>query len=145
MVRPSNGSDADRARSEVRELRETIVVLRTALEDADASMTSERQRMLADLEAHSEAARSEVAALRVKLEAALLDQRVAVQSALAQSADELAQLRETIEALRAALAEALADAGAQRDELACAFRVERDHLHHPITELRTRLETVDAP
>ena len=67
-----------------------------------------------------------------------------MQAVIAQSADELAQLKATVEALRSALIAAHEDATQARDEHERAFRAEREQLHEIITALRARLELSDA-
>lgn len=132
------------ARTELRQLRETVEVLRIELEDAGRRLAQERQRATAEREAERERAREGMQAMRERLQEAVAEREDAVRAAFAQSADEVAQLKATVETLRASLVAAREEATALRDAGERAFRGERDELHETIAVLRARLEAADA-
>src|SRR6266849_4125463 len=129
MVSAGTDDDLGQARAEVRQLREMIDVLRIELEAGGERLVAERQRWAAEREADREQAREGIDALRVRLESAVVERNTAVQVALAQSVDVVAQLKATVEALRSALIGVHEDATKARDERERAFRAEREHLH----------------
>jgi hypothetical protein len=141
MVSAETDEDLAVARAEVRQLREMIDVLRGELEESEARLVAERRRAAARQELDRDHGRQGVDALRVQLEAAVIERNAAVQATLAQSADEIAQLKAMIEALRGALGDAHQDATTAREAQDRAFRAERGHLHEMIAALRERLET----
>lgn len=132
------------ARSEVRHLRETVEALRFELEKAGARLATERQRAAAEREAERERAREGMHAMRERLEAGVVERDASVRAALAQSGDEVTQLRATVEALRASLIAARDGSNALRDVGERGFRGERDELHETIAVLRARLEAADV-
>ena len=61
-----------------------------------------------------------------------------------QSADEVAQLRATIDELRSTLVSMQAEAKRERVVLDRRFREEREQLQETISALRTQMETTDG-
>src|SRR6478672_1896775 len=100
MVNPGTDDDLGLARAEVRQLRELIDVLRVELEESRARFVGERQRLVAQQESDRRQTREALEAMRVRLEVAVIERNAAVQEALARSADEVGQLKATVEALR---------------------------------------------
>ena len=60
------------------------------------------------------------------------------------AADEIAQLRSTVDELRNALVSVQANADRARESLERSFRDEREQLHGTIAALRARLEATDG-
>jgi hypothetical protein len=87
--------------------------------------------------------RETVDELRAALEAAAVGRNAAVQNALAQSADEVARLKESVAAMRTALETTRREAADEREAIERAFRAEREQLHEIIGALRSRLEASD--
>ena len=107
-------------------------------------LASERQRWAVEREAERLQAREMVDALRIELESSVLERNAAVQAAAAQAADEVAQLRATIDELRGALVSAQAESKRERDVLDRSFREEREQLQGTISALRTQMEMTDG-
>jgi hypothetical protein len=121
-------------------LRSLVDQLRSELEEGAALLASERQRWRVDREADRLEARDVANALRVELESSVRERNAAVQAAAVQAADEVAQLKATIDELRSALESVQAEAKRERDLLDRRFREEREQLQGTISALRTRME-----
>ena len=107
-------------------------------------LSSEQQRWAAEREADRLGARDVVDALRVELESSALERNAAVQAAAMQSADEMAELRATVDELRSTLVSMQAEAKRERDELDRRFREERGQLQGAISALRTQIEATNG-
>lgn len=122
----------------------TVEALRAELEASAARLADESRRADRRVEQEHERAREEADALRLRLEAAPVERLSAVQAALAQSADEIAQLQATVHELRAALEAARHDARAAYEAAERKLRAERDDMRATIAALREQLEACNA-
>ena len=136
--------DAQLARSESRQYKQTITVLRDKLEDLRREKNAEVQRGKVQNESNISQYKLSIEALRDELEDMRLSKESNLQSQRTESLVEMKELRETAISLRSALEDNAFTHQTKLQEMAREINDEKSHLQNTITKLREELENLTS-